>query len=246
MLYTFNFMTQYEFIIYNLQQMVASLLFVKVNLLDYTVMILLVFAGLLTSLTPCFLSILPLSVSYISANKNNYLYKNFFILGILTSLFFFLIISNFINYSYIVYLNRIPFLSFLILILISLNLLQILDFSSYLQIFNNQEIDLSYNNRVLHNYMIGLVIGFSTIPCSSPIILLVNFWLHGSTNIFFSIFYFTLYFFGCIIPFLIIFYFVFNILQTYIFIYIWNAIIPLAGFFLLSFSILSFLEKVFI
>lgn len=246
MLHTFNLLSRYEFILYNLQQLISSLLFIKINSLNWSIILLLLFAGFLTSLTPCFLSILPLSISYINAERNNYLYKNFFIAGIITSVLFFLIISNFINYSYLVYLSRLPFLSFIILILISLNLLQIVDFSYYFQIFNNQRIYSSYSNKFLQNYIIGLIIGFSTIPCSSPIVLLVNFWLHLSNNILFFILYFSLYFCGCIIPFIVIFYFVINIFQTYVLIYIWNIMIPLSGFFILSFSVLFFLEKIFI
>nr|YP_009295197.1 hypothetical protein BI108_pgp006 [Dasya binghamiae]AOH77209.1 hypothetical protein [Dasya binghamiae] len=246
MLYSFNFWHQYEFLLYNLQQNILSVLFIKINTLSPLVIFLLLFTGILTSITPCFLSIIPLSISYININKKNYIYKNIFILGILTSLFLVICITAFINYNYITYIARIPFLSFFILILISLNLLQILNFSFNLKIFNFNKFNFFNRNILLNTYFSGFIIGLSSVPCSSPIVLLINFWLHYSNNILFFLLYLMFYSLGCFIPFIIIFNFLINYLEFYILGYIWNLIIPFAGSIILSFSIFFFLEKIFI
>nr|QCI05787.1 Thiol:disulfide interchange protein [Dasysiphonia japonica] len=241
-----NLWNQYEFLLFYFQEIISSILFIEINTLNPSIIILLLFTGMITSLTPCFLSILPLSFSYINISANNYRNQNIFIFGIFSSLFILFLLSVFLNYRYLIYLTKIPFLSFLILILIALNLLQILDISSYFVRLRLKKLNIFSKNILLRTYLNGFLIGFSILPCSSPIVILINFWLHYSTNFFICFLYLIFYILGCFIPFFLVFNFIINYLKIYILGYIWNIIVPLSGSILLSVSIFFFLEKIFI
>nr|QCI05968.1 Thiol:disulfide interchange protein [Delesseria sanguinea] len=248
MSFIFNLWYKYEILLYHLQQKIASFLFLEITSIKPIIILVFFCSGILTSITPCFISIVPLSLSYINSNNNAYNYKNIVILGIFTSLFIVFFSISFVNYSFFVFFKDISFISFFILILIALDLLQVLNFSNYFNFFyeNNLKFESIYDNLVLKNYFTGCIIGFTTVPCSSPIILLINLWLHHSNQMFFSFIYLIIYLLGSIIPLIFIFNIVLNYLQLYILSYIWNTIIPFMGCFLLSLSTFFFLDKVFI
>nr|YP_009395921.1 thiol:disulfide interchange protein [Dasya naccarioides]ARW65107.1 thiol:disulfide interchange protein [Dasya naccarioides] len=246
MLNLLNWWNQYEFLLFYFQEIISSTLLIEINTLNPLIASLLLFTGILTSLTPCFLSILPLSFSYINISKSNYINKNIFIFGIFSSLLILLLLSVILDYRYLIYFTKIPFLSFFFLILISLNLLQIIDISSYFSTLKFNKLDCLSSNIIFRTYLNGLLIGFSVIPCSSPIVILINFWLHSATNFFICFLYLFFYILGCFIPFFLVFNFVINYVQIYILGYIWNIIVPLSGCIILSLSIFFFLEKIFI
>nr|YP_009326585.1 thiol:disulfide interchange protein [Membranoptera platyphylla]AMJ16842.1 thiol:disulfide interchange protein [Membranoptera platyphylla] len=248
MSFIFNLWYGYEISLYYLQQKIASFLFLEITTIKPIIVLVLFFSGILTSVTPCFISIVPLSISYINSNSDGYNYKNILLLGICTSLFIVIFSMSFVNYSFFLFFKGIPFISFFTLMLIALDLLQVLNFSNYLNSFyvNNLNKKKTYNNLIIKSYFTGCIIGFTTVPCSSPIILLINFWLHHSDQILFSFIYLIIYLMGSIIPLFFIFNVILNYIQLYILSYVWNTIIPFMGCFLLSISTFLFLDKLFI
>nr|YP_010155911.1 cytochrome c biogenesis protein transmembrane region [Cumathamnion serrulatum]QQY85302.1 cytochrome c biogenesis protein transmembrane region [Cumathamnion serrulatum] len=248
MSFIFNLWYQYEVFLYNLEQQIASFLFLEITVIKPVIILVLFFSGILTSLTPCFISIIPLSISYINSNYNGYNHKNVLLLGILTSLFIIIFSTSFANYGFLIFFKHIPFISFFILMIIALDLLQVLSLSNYFNslYLNKLSTDSFYNNSIFKSYFTGCIIGFTTAPCSSPIILLINFWLHHSNQALFSSIYLIIYLLGCIIPLILLFNIVLNYLQLYILTYIWNIIVPCMGCFLLSISTFLFLDKLFV
>nr|QCI06844.1 Thiol:disulfide interchange protein [Halydictyon mirabile] len=117
MSYTPNFWYTYELLIYNLQQFCLSLLINNLSSIHINITIILFFAGVITSLNPCFLSAIPLSLSYINSYKLNSINKNLFIFGLFTSLFLLIFLG--VLLKLILYLVNIPYLSYLLLVLIS-------------------------------------------------------------------------------------------------------------------------------
>nr|YP_009332584.1 cytochrome c biogenesis protein transmembrane region [Membranoptera weeksiae]AIC36832.1 cytochrome c biogenesis protein transmembrane region [Membranoptera weeksiae] len=247
MSFIFNFWYGYEISLYYLQQKIASFLFLEIITIKPIIVLVLFCSGILTSITPCFISIVPLSISYINSNRYGYNYKNILLLGIFTSLFIVIFSMSFANYSFFLFFKGIPFISFFILMLIALDLLQVLNSSNCLYAFsvNNLNKQKKCNNLIIKSYFTGCIIGFTTVPCSSPIIILINFWLHHSNNLLFSFIYLIIYLIGSIIPLIFIFNIVLNYLQLYILSYIWNTIVPFMGCCLLSISTFLFLDKLF-
>nr|YP_009391780.1 thiol:disulfide interchange protein [Acrosorium ciliolatum]ARW59924.1 thiol:disulfide interchange protein [Acrosorium ciliolatum] len=243
-----NFYDHYEAIIYNLQHKIYYLLSSEVNALSALIFILIFFSGILTSLTPCFLSILPLIISYINIDshyKQN-INKNIFIFGLITSLLIILLLVNFISYKYYAYIISIPVLSSFILILLSFNLMQILDFSYFFSFINKNLNKINTDNILLKSYLLGFIVGFSIFPCSTSILLVFVFWVNHSTNLFILLFYWIIYLLGCILPFILIVNIAFTYIKSNIIFSIWRFIIPFSGSIILFFSLFSFLEKVFI
>lgn len=246
MLFNLNLWNNYELLIYSLQQKVASVLFLKITSITPLTSIIFFLAGLLTSLTPCLISILPLAISYINANNKLKIDKNFLILGLFTNLLLIIVSSNFVSYNYLFYLTRLPFISFFILFIISLNLLQIINLPSIFRFLSFKNTNFFNKKMVLNSYLTGLIIGFSSLPCSTPIVVLVNFWLYHTNEPLLFLFFLLVYLLGFFLPFLLIFSIFIDYLKLYLVSFFWNIINPLIGFIILTISLLFFFQKIFI
>nr|QCI05289.1 Thiol:disulfide interchange protein [Compsothamnion thuyoides] len=118
----------YEVYFYILQQNLYRLLILNISQFNIYVCILMFLFGLITSLSPCFLSIMPLSIAYMNSSKYSKKNNLLFTLGIANTIFFFSLIINFINIKYFSHIYKVPIFSSIILLIISLNLLQIFNF----------------------------------------------------------------------------------------------------------------------
>nr|QCI06495.1 Thiol:disulfide interchange protein [Erythroglossum lusitanicum] len=236
----------YEIILYNLEQKIYDLLSLQINSFTVFISFLILCIGLLTSFTPCFISLLPLTVAYINTRNKSNFSKNIFFCGLITSLCFIIFISNFININYSYYINSIPIFSSLILLLISLNLLQIFNFSYYFTFINIFLSGININNLFFKSYFFGCLIGFSTFPCSTSIIMLFIFWLSHATNFFILLFYLVIYLLGCILPFILFVNLSINYIESFFIFYLWNWIVPISGSIILFMSLFSLLEKILI
>nr|QCI04777.1 Thiol:disulfide interchange protein [Bornetia secundiflora] len=237
----------YEIYVYSLQQMLNSILITSISELTvYTALFFFIF-GIITSLTPCFISIIPLSLVYISSNKKESFKKNIFILGLLSTMFLIIISINILNYKYLNYFQNIPVLSYMILLVMSLNLLQILEFSTVLISINNMfgSLNKNINSRVYH-YLTGAIVGLSTLPCSTAIIFVISFWLSNSINNFLSVIYLFIYILGYFVSIIFIFNFTFSYSGINFLVPFWDWGIPVSGFCVLMLSVLNILEKIFL
>lgn len=237
----------YQVYLYHIQRLLYS--FFISNIEHFNIYSILIFflMGVMTSLTPCLISTVPLSIAYIKSFKQGKVYKNIFLFGLISSTLLIMFLLNIFNYQYLYYWNHLPILSSIILCIVSLNMLQIFDLSSFFLYFNRQWISLGKSNDILlYNYLTGFTIGFSVLPCSSPIIFIVSFWLFNSINILFTVCYFFIYSIGYLISILFIFNFALNYINLTFISYIWELLIPITGCIILIISLLNLLEQLFI
>ncbi len=234
-----------EIFFYSLQNKLYYLL--SINVYNFNLYILLLFfiLGIITSLNPCFLSILPIMIAYIKSSQNLKNSNLIFILGLITTLLFTSILINILNTKYMHYLYNIPILASIILLFVSLNMLQIINISGFniglFRIFNSLN---NINNNYIYKYLSGCLIGLSNLPCSSSIIFIVFFWLSHINNFL----YWFLYFMSYILGYTIALFFILNIAIQYINISIiksiWDILIPFSSTFILFLSTVNILEKI--
>nr|QCI04968.1 Thiol:disulfide interchange protein [Callithamnion tetricum] len=237
--------TQYEIFSYYMQQEICNI--VNLNTHSHRIIsyLFIFISGLITSLNPCFLSILPISLSYLNMKKIDEANKVSFILGIFTSFIFLLIITHLISYRYHSNLSGIPLISSIIVIILGLSFLQIVDLSIYnLFIVNQFKLSIAYSN-FSQDYLVGLFCSLTTLPCSTPIILTVLFWLSHADSFFLSMIYLITYLIGSFISIFTLITFTFNSISKFFIFRFWNILFPLSGFIILFNGTLSLLEKIY-
>nr|YP_010986060.1 thiol:disulfide interchange protein [Polyopes affinis]WOL36978.1 thiol:disulfide interchange protein [Polyopes affinis] len=240
------FFTSINMKLYYLQQQLSLLISLRLsNFTPFTFLVLWV-SGILTSLNPCLLSVLPLSISYLYGNRSSIKLKNkiMFLVGVISSLICLILTTSLVSQQYYSLISKLPLLSSIFIVILGLNLLQIIHFYDFFPNFNNSYYPSSI--QLLQNYFIGLVLGLSSIPCSTPIILVILTWLLNAKQLFLGSIYLCIYCIGYLSP-LVLFVnwiinwnFIPNIIRS------WNYIIPISGSCILGFGIFSFLNKVFI
>nr|YP_009398180.1 thiol:disulfide interchange protein [Thaumatella adunca]ARW67366.1 thiol:disulfide interchange protein [Thaumatella adunca] len=240
----YNFFDQYCNMVYFVQQYLYRFLFISISSQNITFSFILFCLGILTIFTPCFVSTLPLALSYINLNQGNKLSKNLFILGLMTSLVLLIILTHFI--SFYSYLYQLPIFSYLVLILVSLDLIKVVNFSKFYSVFRKISFFTYQRNNIFQNYFIGLTIGFSSLPCNTSIVIFTNLLLKNVDNILILLFYLLIYLLGSILPIFLILNIQINYHNFYSFSLFWNAIFPLSGSFLFIFSYFSLLKIIFL
>nr|ARW64078.1 thiol:disulfide interchange protein [Chondria sp. (in: red algae)] len=244
MIFLNNLLDQYQILIYLFYQNFYKVIFTNYHNINFFFFVVVTILGSFTVITPCFISMFPMLLSYIYSTESTKFNQYLFIFGIMSSIFCLLFFSNFIN-IYFIY-QQIPILSSFILILISLNLMQVLNFSFIFNLFYDNLNLINQYGINSKSYFVGLTTGISSVPCNTSIALLMVFLLKQLDNaliIFFSIF---MYLCGSFFTLLFIINLRFNDSQFKIFSPVWELIVPFSGSFLLFFSLLSFLRSCFI
>lgn len=225
-----------------LQQNTYTLLSLKSDAIVVKIVLLLFTSGILTSLNPCLLSILPITLSYLCIqDKHNY-QKTIFVLGFMSSLILMTFFTFIFNRQYHLISNFVPLISSLILILISLNLMHILQFK--ISFLDKEKLDLFAMNSSVKNYMLGLIIGFSASPCSTPILLAIVWWLSHAHHFALALIYLCCYILGYVVPVIFLVYVSLQYHQMKIISQLWDYLTPVSGSILLGFGIFSLLEKI--
>jgi len=149
-------------------------------------------AGLLTSLGPCSLSLLPITIAYVGGTKKNQYKLVSFSGGVVFSLVTLGALSGFLGKIY----GQIPsyYTSFvaLIAIIMGLNLLGVLKF----QLPNGPDLNLLENKipSLLTPFAIGTTFGLASSPCITPVLATLLAWVSQAKNPTISIIF--LFFFG--------------------------------------------------
>lgn len=228
--------------IYTYQQNLSLALYYNSDFYDIAQYVTLFLGGVITSLNPCSISIFPILFSYINNSKKTKDTTNKLIIGIFISRTIIIGTSILLNEAYKNFSHYIPFFTSISTILIGLNLLQILYLSNFS--INKYLIFLSKLNKVLKDYSIGLILGFSSLSCTTSIHFALGQFINSpnNNNITLSLFYITIYILGYMSPVVIltninnIYIKLNNITRT------WNTISYLNGCLVLSFGIFHFLE----
>jgi len=149
----------------------------EINILTFAVICL---AGLLTSLTPCMLSMLPLTIAYIGGYENqgklqSAIQSAWFSLGLATTLAAMGIFAAALGQVYGQIGIGLPIIVSLIAIIMGLNLLEVitLQFPS-LGATNWIKDDFPPSVR---SYLLGLTFGLIASPCSTPVLVTLLAWV---------------------------------------------------------------------
>nr|YP_009244550.1 cytochrome c biogenesis protein transmembrane region [Agarophyton chilense]AMK96792.1 cytochrome c biogenesis protein transmembrane region [Agarophyton chilense]ASP44687.1 thiol:disulfide interchange protein [Agarophyton chilense]UAD84278.1 thiol:disulfide interchange protein [Agarophyton chilense] len=235
----FLHMLDYQF--YDLEQNLYNILGSQINSAHPTIFIVLIVSGLLTSINPCLISIIPISVSYIYSEKLTNKNKHIFLLGILTSTIASLLLFELLRKQYEYISHIFPVLSYMTIIIISLNLLQILELNTNLLTINKLLKQLSLTPS-LNNYITGLIIGVSSSTCTAPILLIILLWVSSCKSWVLGIAYMCTYLFSYIFPIYLIINSSYNYQQIKKWPIIWNNITLFSGCIMLGYSVFAFLN----
>nr|YP_009399438.1 thiol:disulfide interchange protein [Dictyomenia sonderi]ARW69044.1 thiol:disulfide interchange protein [Dictyomenia sonderi] len=241
----YDFVDKYYVFFYALQKQWSSLFFLLINEQSIFFFILLFLLGLITIFTPCFLSLLPLALSYIHSKKTySGLNISLFIAGLLTSFVILIGFTNLVSFPVVIY--KLPLFSYFFLILVALDLMKILNILTFNFPFNKYLSMFYYNSSFLQSYVIGLIIGFSSLPCNTSILVIVTFLVNNLNNIFLVLLSVFVYLAGCILPLLLILNIEFDYHNFPFLLFIWKSVFPVSGSFLFIFSCFSLLKIIFI
>ena len=149
-------------------------------------------AGLLTSLGPCSLSLLPITIAYIGGTKNKKFKLISFSSGIIFSLITLGALSGFLGRIYGQLPSYYPTLVALIAIIMGLNLLGILKF----QLPNGPDFRFMEDKipPLLASFVVGGAFGLASSPCITPVLATLLAWVSQSKSPTISILF--LFFFG--------------------------------------------------
>lgn len=172
--------------LYELQQFADALVANQLTQLSWISVGIIFIAGLLTSLTPCMLSMLPLTISYIGGYENKSraaaaLTSTWFALGLATTLAGLGITAAFLGQIYGQVGIGLPIVVSVLAILMGLNLLEVLPLqlpaSAGLEWIST---DLSPGVRA---YLIGLTFGVVASPCSTPVLATLLAWVATTQDV---------------------------------------------------------------
>jgi len=239
-----DFFDIYYSVFYGTQKYFSSILLSLSMLSNNYLFIFIFFLGIFTVITPCLVSIFPLALSYITYKQNDKLNITVFIIGICTSIMVLILSANSLSFSFLVY--KLPLLSYLILIMISLNLMKILNFPSFTKLLSKYFNYTNSNDSLLQSYLMGFVISSSSLPCNTSFILIFTFLLQNTNSAIYMLLYLIIYFMGCVVPLFLLFQLKFNYKVFFMLSYFWKIIFPISGSFLFIFSLFSLLKIVFI
>lgn len=241
--FIFSLLDTYFTFSYTLQRYIFELILVPNDLLELVVPLLMYIMGLITIITPCFVSILPLALSYVNSKSSYSFNKNVFILGLLTSFIILMLPYNFLNFTLVN--TRVTFLSYFILFLFSLDSMKILNFSKFYSAFSSGILISKKQNFIYRNYLMGIIIGFTSLPCNTSTLFIVRLLLSNFTNSSQIFYYLAIYLFGILTSLLILLKINIYSGNFYLFSRLWNFIFPASGSFLFIISLFSLLRILF-
>ncbi len=166
--------------LYELEQFANSLVSNQLTHLSLISVGIIFAAGLLTSLTPCMLSMLPITIGYIGGYETKSRLQaaaqsTWFALGLATTLAGLGIIAAFVGKVYGQVGIGLPIIVSVIAILMGLNLLEALPLQ--LPSFGGLEWISKDLPEGVRSYLIGLTFGVVASPCSTPVLATLLAWI---------------------------------------------------------------------
>lgn len=172
--------------LYHLEQFANHLVSTQLTHLSLLSIGIIFAAGLLTSLTPCMLSMLPITIGYIGGYeaKNRLqaaIQSTWFSLGLATTLAGLGILAAFVGRVYGQVGLGLPILVSLVAIIMGLNLLEALplQFPS----FGGTEWISKDLPAGVRSYLLGLTFGLVASPCSTPVLVTLLGWVASTQNL---------------------------------------------------------------
>ena len=198
-------------------------------------------AGLLTSLGPCSLSLLPITIAYVGGTKNNKFKLISFSGGVIFSLITLGALSGFLGKIYGQLPSYYASLVALIAIIMGLNLLGILKF----QLPNGPDLQFMEDKvpSIITPFVIGGAFGLASSPCITPVLATLLAWVSQAKNPAISIIFLFFFGLGQVTP-LILAGATTENLKQFLELRKYSQIIPiLSGIFLVSIGILNLISN---
>jgi cytochrome c-type biogenesis protein len=172
--------------LYQLEQYANNLVSIQLSHLSLTSIIIIFIAGLLTSLTPCMLSMLPITVGYIGGYESNnklnaLLQSSWFSLGLATTLAILGIIAASLGKIYGQIGIGLPIIVSLIAIIMGLNLLEIIPLK-FPSLGATDWIKKDFPPAI-RSYLLGLTFGLIASPCSTPVLASLLAWVANTQDL---------------------------------------------------------------
>ena len=173
--------------LYYIERFADNLVATQLDHLSLVSMAIIFLAGLLTSLTPCMLSMLPITIGYIGGYESQGRWQaatqsSWFALGLASTLAILGIIATTIGKVYGQIGLGLPIIVSLIAIIMGLNLLEVipLRFPS----LGATEWITDELPRGLRSYLLGLTFGLVASPCSTPVLATLLAWVATTQDLF--------------------------------------------------------------
>ena len=172
--------------LYEIAQFANTLVREQLTHLGWPSVLILLAAGLLTSLTPCMLSMLPITIAYIGGYENQNrttaaIQSTWFALGLATTLAGLGIFASLVGQVYGQIGWGLPILVSAIAILMGLNLLDALPLQ--LPAFDTMGWIPENLPHSARSYLLGLTFGLVASPCSTPVLATILAWVSTTGDI---------------------------------------------------------------
>lgn len=232
--------------LYQSQQLANELVISQLTHLTIVSVGIIFIAGLLTSMTPCMLSMLPITVGYIGAYGKNsklssFIQSSWFAFGLATTLAILGIVAASLGKIYGQIGIGLPIVVSAIAILMGLNLLEIISLS--LPSFGNTEWIKEDFPPAIRSYLLGLTFGLVASPCSTPVLATLLAWVASSEDLILGGIFLLTYAIGYVLPLILAGTFTANIKQ-FLELRRWTSWInPVSGSLLLGFGIISLMSR---
>jgi cytochrome c-type biogenesis protein len=171
---------QVQLYLYGLAQWATELVSDQLTHISLVSLTIVGLAGLLTSLSPCLLSMLPIMVGYMGGydteNRREATLKSLsFVLGLATTLMILGLAAGLFGFVYGQVAIGLPIFVSLVAILMGLNLLGVLPLS--LPSFGGPDVEGWNLPSWLKAYALGLTFGVVASPCSTPVLATLLAWI---------------------------------------------------------------------
>jgi cytochrome c-type biogenesis protein len=235
--------------LYQLEQFANDLVNTQLNHLSFVSVGIIFAAGLLTSLTPCMLSMLPITIGYIGGYESQgklqgTIQSIWFALGLATTLAGLGIVATSIGKVYGQIGVGLPILVSLVAIIMGLNLLEI--FPLQFPNFGNGDYHELVPNlpREVRSYLLGLTFGLVASPCSTPVLASLLAWVATTQSLIVGASLLLAYAIGYVAPLILAGTFTAS-LKKLLALRRWSGWInPVSGTLLLSFGLFSLLSRI--
>ncbi len=172
--------------LYHLQQLADGLVSSQLTHLSWVSVLIIFLAGLLTSLTPCMLSMLPITIGYIGGYEAQSRIQaaaqsTWFALGLATTLAALGIVAAYVGQVYGQVGIGLPILVSVIAILMGLNLLEALPLR--LPSLDGMELIPQDVPDGVRSYLLGLTFGLVASPCSTPVLATLLAWIASTQDV---------------------------------------------------------------
>ncbi|MBW4575157.1 MAG: cytochrome c biogenesis protein CcdA [Aphanothece sp. CMT-3BRIN-NPC111] len=172
--------------LYELAQFANALVSSQLTHLSWASIGVIFAAGLLTSLTPCMLSMLPITIGYIGGYETksrvqSAIQSAWFSLGLATTLAGLGIFAAFVGQVYGQVGVGLPIIVSVVAILMGLNLLEALPIQ--LPSFGGTEWISKDLPRGVRSYLLGLTFGLVASPCSTPVLATLLSWVAATQDL---------------------------------------------------------------